>query len=153
MLTRTYAHHQKRYGPGGVDEHKTQVGVDVFMRATEGCARFLLAGLAWLGQKVLVEERGHVERHRRKAFAREAKPLAGVRIVHLRRASYHPTPTDSTGEPVNWSCRWVVGGHWRNQPCGPKHGDRKLTWIPPFVKGPEGMPLKVAVQKVYAVER
>ena len=38
--------------------------------------------------------------------------------------------------------RWWVGGHWRQQACGPNHADRRPKWIAPYVKGPEGAPLK-----------
>lgn len=153
MLSRTRQYHDERYGPDGPDRFRPQVGVGVFMSATESCARFLLAGLAWLNQRVLIEERGHVERHRRKEYERKVRPIDSVRVVHLRRASYAETPVDAEGTPVNWTCRWVVGGHWRNQSCGPAHSDRKLTWIPPYMKGPDGMPLKQSRQKVYKVDR
>lgn len=33
-------------------------------------------------------------------------------------------------------------GHWRQQACGPNHADRRPKWIAPYVKGPEGAPLK-----------
>jgi hypothetical protein len=32
--------------------------------------------------------------------------------------------------------RFVVRGHWRNQPCGPGRQERKLLWIAPYWKGP-----------------
>lgn len=32
--------------------------------------------------------------------------------------------------------RFVVRGHWRDQPCGPSMSDRKRIWIRPFWKGP-----------------
>lgn len=37
--------------------------------------------------------------------------------------------------------RWYVRGHWRQQPHGPAQSLRKTTWIPGYVKGPEGAPL------------
>jgi hypothetical protein len=36
--------------------------------------------------------------------------------------------------------RFVVRGHWRNQAVGVGRTDHRLTYIAPFVKGPEGAP-------------
>lgn len=174
MLERTRIFHRLRYGPKGPDAQAPQVGEDVFMAATEGVARFVLAGLAWLSQKVLIETAGHVERHRRKDFERRTKQtLDGVRVVSLRQ-------TASTGEVETcpcegfdhasgaacpcechhkreYSCRFMVQGDgfgfWRNQPCGPKQIDRRLTWIAPFMKGPADKPFRPARKKVYIVNR
>lgn len=33
--------------------------------------------------------------------------------------------------------QWLVRGHWRQQACGTKLTERKLTWIQPYVKGKE----------------
>jgi hypothetical protein len=41
------------------------------------------------------------------------------------------------GSPYELSVRYVVRGHWRQQPCGPGGKDRKLAWIAPYWKGPE----------------
>lgn len=156
MLTQTRAHHESRYGPGGRDHNAGTIGVEKFMEATEMTARFVLAGLAWLEQKVLVTEQPRVERHRRKDYQRQVGREALIRVVQLRRQQRAPTE-ENMKEPlagtVAWHCRWVVDGHWRNQACGPKHGDRKLTWISPYVKGPDDQPMKTAPTKVYEVSR
>lgn len=154
MLSKTKRWHAELYGPGGKFELSAQVGEDVFMAAAEGMARFILAGLAWLNQKVLVEGAGHIERHRRKAFNRTTgQDLRDVRVVSLRRVdrpkSEGPEPEDKT----EWTCQWQVDGHFRNQAVGAGHKDRRLTWVSPYVKGPEGMPLKVPKRKVYVVNR
>ncbi len=41
-----------------------------------------------------------------------------------------------------YKIRWIVSGHWRNQPHGPGGMLRKRIWIAPFWKGPEGAPPK-----------
>jgi hypothetical protein len=33
--------------------------------------------------------------------------------------------------------RFIVRGHWRNQPCGPENSLRRMIWIKPYYKGPE----------------
>jgi hypothetical protein len=40
------------------------------------------------------------------------------------------------GERSGPAVRFMVRGHWRNQPCGPGKKDRKLIRIEPFWKGP-----------------
>jgi hypothetical protein len=154
MLERTRASHRELYGPGGKWSKKPQLGEDEYMRTSEGVARFILAGIAWLNQKVLVTTPEKVERHRRKEIVRVMRREAPlVRVVSLRKAEHRPS--EGTGESNReYSCRWVVEGHWRNQPCGPNHSDRRLTYILPYVKGPEDKPLRTSsLTKVYTVDR
>lgn len=153
MLDETRLAHRQIYGPGGRWEHTNPVGEEVFMDAADGVARFILAGLAWLNQKVLVTADGHIERHRRKDFARRIKPIEGVRVVQLRRNEYPKREGESSDEHREYSCRFGVDGHWRNQPYGPKSGDRRLTYILPFVKGPADKPFKIPARKVFVVNR
>ena len=53
--------------------------------------------------------------------------------------SVKPVPelSQELGSPYELSVRFVVRGHWRQQPCGPGGKERKLTWIAPYWKGPE----------------
>lgn len=187
MLEATRVHHQKVYGPGGIWEKKTQIGVDTFMASTEGLSRFVLAGLAWLNQKILTQETEHVERHRRKEFTRTTGRMPEVKTVRLRKVEQprneldpeqqrctctharHEHKAHMSGaqacchfgcgctnfdeKRVEWSCRWEVDGHWRNQPCGTKHGDRRLTYIKSFLKGPDDKPFRAPAKKVYVVNR
>jgi hypothetical protein len=58
-----------------------------------------------------------------------------VNVITLRRAKHQ---YDSDHVPImrNWTCRWIVQGHWRHYRDGHK------TWIHPYIKGPDGMPIK-----------
>src|SRR5690606_8058744 len=62
-----------------------------------------------------------------------------VRIVTLRRAKGHEGDPDVAGVSVDYSHRWWVRGHWRNQwyPSQERHAPR---WIRGHVKGPEDKP-------------
>ena len=113
--------------------------------------RFLLAASAWLRQRVVVLSEGHIERHRRKQIAREyaVPPPAAVQVVQLRRPEAAASGL-TAGTSVDWSCRWVVHGHWRNQPY---KDTRRLIYIMPFVKGPADKPLRVPSHTVYQVSR
>jgi hypothetical protein len=114
-------------------------------------AQFVAAACAWLQQRIAIWSSARVERHRRKQIGREHRvpePL-DVKVVELRRLESQPR-TPGLGEHVEWSCRWVVNGHWRNQPY---KDSRKLIFIMPFMKGPADRPLKVPTHTVYAVDR
>jgi hypothetical protein len=123
------------------------------MRRGFEVTQFVIAAAAWLRQRILVTSDGHVERHRRRALSREFDtPVASnVKIVELRRLESEPHgPRDPNAEPVEWSCRWVVNGHWRLQPY---KDERRLIYIHPFVKGPADRPLRVPTHTVNVVDR
>lgn len=113
--------------------------------------RFVSAASVWLTQKILSMSSGHVERHRRKQLAREhGLNVSDVKIVQLRRSESQPHSDTHTESHVDWSCRWIVSGHWRNQPYKEGH---KLLYILPYVKGPDDKPLKTPTHTVFAVTR
>ncbi len=86
------------------------------------------------------------ERHRMKKLTpREWGPL----LVTLRRAQ---NSAATTPEATDWSCRWIVSGHWRNQWC-PSTETHRATWIAPYVKGPDDKPLHTPGAKLFVVKR
>jgi hypothetical protein len=153
MLDETRVNYQNLYGPGGRLDQANKIGIDRYMENTEGISRFVLAGLAWLKQKVLVTEASHVERHRRKAFTKATqRQLDAVQVIQLRKSEHHGERREGESE-IEYSCRWAVAGHWRNQACGPKLGDHRLTYIMPYIKGPDDKPFREAPRKAYEVKR
>jgi len=83
--------------------------------------------------------------------ARLAKlPHEHVTIVRLRRPPQEREP----GEPsiVAWTHRWIVGGHWRNQPYK-SLGISRQIWISPYVKGPEALELIVPKARIFQLVR
>lgn len=119
-------------------------------------ARFMGASLLWMSQRVIVCSRGHIERHTRKRVdALVADKPAFNRtfnIVQLRRRASDCGARLDCDEPVEWSHRWVVSGHWRNQYI-PSSGEHRPIWILPYVKGPEGKPLLVSGERLFSVSR
>lgn len=96
----------------------------------------------------------HVERPHR-AHRREAKRLGldyepEIVVVRLRREA--GPRNEPTGEEANYSHRFIVSGHWRNQWYATEKLHRQI-WIAPFVKGPEDKPLIVRPRRVYQWER
>lgn len=110
---------------------------------------FIVAALAWLDQKVVSAPAEKIERARRREYQKAVGGTGDVRVVQLRRAE---GGSHGAGEG-HFTCRWVVGGHWRQQPCGVARADRRLTWVHPYLKGPDGMPLREPRPKMYAVVR
>ncbi len=117
-------------------------------------SRFFLAGCAWLTQRVVTEESGHIERHRRKQLAREHGLLSTVKVIHLRRSERRERIGEPEESTRQYLCRWVVDGHWRNQACGPQFSQRKLIYVLPYVKGPDDQPLMAHKrERIFAVNR
>lgn len=161
MLDRSTAEYGEYYKPGGIfGDGNAKFGPENSLGAAVAFASFYLAACTWLKQRVAVTEPGHIERHHRKQLARDMKqqdvPVpATIKVVHLRRAETRSHEPSVEGEhaPREWSCRWGVEGHWRNQPIGPGRAETKLIYIMPFVKGPADKPFKAAGQKVFKVVR
>jgi hypothetical protein len=118
--------------------------------------RLAVLGALWafLGQRLLVTNSEGLDRAARRRIERGRPDLRAplVRVVTLRRREA-AGGAEAGGTAVDWSCRWVVRGHWRQQACGPAHAERRPLWVLPHVKGPEGKPLKVPRATVFAVVR
>jgi hypothetical protein len=67
-----------------------------------------------------------------------------IRVVTLRRPAHADEKPSSTPKHIDWSCSWLVRGHYRKAPHGGTFADgRDETWVRPYIKGPDGLPLKV----------
>lgn len=109
---------------------------------THGWAQLVFAAFRLATQGGLVEE--HVERPprpERRRTQRAGLPERDVRIVRLRRTSRSEDGVGGSSSNRTYHHRWVVRGHWRNQPWGQGRQLRRPMWILPHVKGPEGAPL------------
>jgi hypothetical protein len=102
--------------------------------------RLLATFWALASQRIVVEtrERPYSRQVARQA-AREGHILPEVRVIRLREPA---TRGRGAGSDVEWSHRWVVGRHWRNQ-WYPASGQHRPKLIEAYVKGPEDKPLKV----------
>jgi hypothetical protein len=122
--------------------------------------RYMTALWALMQQEIVIVEHGKMDRAawRRLKRQQERQPEFGdIKIVRLRRA-YNPV-LEMVGEDdishrgeVEWTHRWPVRGHWRNQPFGPGRSQRRRVWIPPYVKGPQDKPL-VIKDTIWSLER
>jgi hypothetical protein len=101
----------------------------------------------WVDPRVMDPDRPRVRR-----FSRHGRPPPTTKVVQLRRSEHKHHTGDDAGEPVEWSHRWFVRGHWRMQAFGPERSLRRPTWIAEHIKGPEDKPL-VVHDKIFSVER
>lgn len=76
-----------------------------------------------------------------------------VTIIDLRRTEPKPREDDPEHPGREYTRRWWVDGHWRQQACGPEHSQRKPVWIAPHIKGPEGLPLDEDKPRVHVWRR
>ncbi|MFI6496939.1 hypothetical protein [Nonomuraea typhae] len=81
----------------------------------------------------------------RRSYGRAGRESPEVTVIDLRHL-YVPDSADA-GEGQEggrlYKHRWVVSGHWRDQPYGPNRQLRRRQWIPSYTKGPDGAPLLV----------
>lgn len=127
----------------------------------DGVESFLgLVHILWMfmGMEISSVTRQRVARHFQRRALKTLKH-GDVTVVLLRRISHITVPA-AGHEHVDWSCRWVVQGHYRHvsppEDYKPHRGvpvgvDRtcaacegRLTWVAPYLKGPDGQPLKVS---------
>jgi len=87
---------------------------------------------------------------RRKKSGVALREVAQVRL--LRRLEEPEAHEDGCSAARDWSCRWLVGAHWRNQFL-PSRGDHEPRYIAPYVKGPADKPLRVRGRSVSAASR
>lgn len=112
--------------------------------------RCVAAFLAFIMQPIAVTTRTEVSRSTRKRIQQAGLALEPiVRVIALRRREY---PVGRESQPKDWSCRWIVRTHWRNQ-YYPSKGVHKPKLIPAYVKGPEDKPLKKPSMPLFAVVR
>lgn len=106
----------------------------------------------------LMQQRVSAKTHHRtdRASRREAKKAGvlhepEVLVVRLRREATETAEDHEPGE-ASYSHRFIVGGHWRNQPY-PSENIVRQIWIAPYVKGDPSLPLIIKPRRVYQWER
>ncbi len=88
-------------------------------------------------QGLLEEEKLPIPRQLRRRLERDRITFTET-ALYLHLPAGHPAP-ERRGGDVEWSRRWLVRGHWRNQ-WYPSEQVHRTIWISPYVKGPEDRP-------------
>ena len=102
-------------------------------------AVFALVETSPLIQMKDLDTRTKHEIKRAKKQGRQDDRSYTVTTIHVTDAS-QPSTTDPR-KPIEYHHRWIVSGHFRNQPYGPGGSLRRRQWIPPYIKGPASAPL------------
>jgi hypothetical protein len=89
------------------------------------------------------------DRPTRRSAARLGFTDRDVVVVRLRRER---SPSETLGGVANYSHRFLVSGHWRNQ-WHPSTGTHRQQWISPYVKGPDDKPLKTPAGRAFVLTR
>jgi hypothetical protein len=114
--------------------------------------RLMFAFFAFIRQKIPALAPVRLPRASQRRMARA--PVASdplVRVVRLR--AREKPKDDARGEQaVDWSCRWLVRPHWRNQ-WYPKEQTHRPVLVPLYVKGPDNKPLRRKSIDLMAVTR
>lgn len=113
--------------------------------------QLLQTTLRLMQQRIAHHTNERLDRHTRRDAVRHGYREREVVVVRLRREGHDYVATEPEHD-VPWSHRWIVGGHWRNQPY-PSEGIYRQIWISPYVKGPEDKPLVIRPRRVYQWER
>ena len=113
--------------------------------------RTLFAFWSMLRDRIALKQRAPAPRPSARRWQRQiGQAPEEVTVITLRRPSTEHA-ADRSGYAVDWTHRWIVGGHWRNQ-WYPSLQAHRPKWIAPHVKGPGDKPLKVK-DRVYAWTR
>jgi len=88
----------------------------------------------------------------RKSFKKSNLDLNDFRGVILRHTERKQSQ-DSKNVNVDWSCQWLVNGHWRRLHEPRKSDGATVTYVQPHVKGPEDMPFRAPRETVYVAKR
>jgi hypothetical protein len=79
----------------------------------------------------------------RRAQQREGRPVPRVRLIDVRRPKHSKTEPSAEHRDIEWTHRWIVSAHWRQQAYGPGRSLRRPRLIAPYMKGPDDKPLIV----------
>lgn len=107
--------------------------------------RFIAAVLALTQHLTFVHEQTEniltPTKRERKMAVRDNRPLPDYSVKTIYVTAEPPTTKAAETKDIEYHHRWIVSGHFRNQPYGPGGSLRRRQWIPPYIKGPAGAPL------------
>ncbi len=100
-------------------------------------------------QTIAVRQPNRAAKPFRKRLEKAKFPVREVTVITLRRPKSQPS---GEHRDVEWTHRWLVGGHWRNQPY-PSLGIIRQIWISDYIKGPEDTPFLPRTVRAFEVVR
>jgi hypothetical protein len=109
----------------------------------------IAAFLRLIRERVVVSSEDRLPRADARALDRVDLPLDAIVTVTLRRAAKRDD--EGGGAAVDWSHRWLVRAHWRQQ-WYPSENRHAPILVAPYVKGPEDKPF-IAKDRIFEVSR
>ncbi|MBT8227332.1 MAG: hypothetical protein HKP61_05360 [Dactylosporangium sp.] len=109
----------------------------------------LVASWLIIAQQLTRAEPATVDPPIRRAYARTHRPPPEVHLVRIKPGTPRPAPATAVSDRTpsgraKPDHRFWVSGHERNQAYGPGRSLRRKIDIDPFLKGPEGAPIKAS---------
>lgn len=103
-----------------------------------------------MAERIVQKHNHNAPRSVWRAAARKGLATKTVRVIELRRERQQ---VEAKGGDAHYSHRFIVGGHWRQQPYGPRDNPiYRQKYIGEYVKGPEDKPL-IFKQRVWLWDR
>jgi len=98
--------------------------------------------VAFMEQRILIAPKFLADRMARHRFDREKQkpPTDEIQVVKLRARERRTGEGDH--RDVDWTCRWIVHGHWRKRQWYPSKHEYRPKYIASYLKGPEDKPLR-----------
>lgn len=124
----------------GLDLEETHPDTRGAIRDKYDDLRRIVAFNLLVEQRVLQDEDHQPTRQMRRAAERRGRTIDPVRLTRLPRMSHSGSGNAQTDR--DYTHRWVVNGHWRNQ-WYPSMQSHRPKWIAPYIKGPDDKPLVV----------
>jgi hypothetical protein len=109
------------------------------------------AAMHFMQLPIAAREVHRLPRQQRRALARDGNPVRDVQVIVLRRELAPHEAQDREGD-IEWSCHWLVKGHWRRQ-WHPSVGEHRPIYIDAHLKGDFEKPFRPPRQKLYVVAR
>ena len=113
--------------------------------------KVMLAFFRFIKEPWISVEHPGQQRQLSRQYERETGHPPDVNVITLRKAKRREGADESDARDVEWSCRWMVSAHWRNQ-WYPSLGEHRPRLILPYLKGPDDKPFK-AKATVFSVSR
>ena len=89
-----------------------------------------------LGQRPIPKAERTVDPKTGRRRKTEDVSITTVRVSQGKGSAHTCAPSERT-----YHHHWIVSGHWRMQPYGPRQSLRKPVWIEPHIQGPLDKPL------------
>lgn len=108
-----------------------------------------VAALKFMQLPFVSMDKPSMSRQVRRQLERKEGGDLPIRVITLRRSEHKHT--GGPGKEAEWSCQWMVKGHWRKR--AERWGEGSPSYVTPHIKGPKDKPFRAPRETVYKVRR